>query len=417
MILERWAREELLQKLKTSRVVSVGGCRQSGKTTLLLNAPLANPDFRSLGSALVFEEARSDPVFFVRRHKADVMVIDEVQRVPQLVGEIQFAVDRDPGKGQYVVSSSSDCRKLPQAHESLDGRTGFVRVRTFSEAEKRQKKPGFLKALFDGKRPLSLSLECSKPQVLSLAIQGGFPAVQDLEDPDARTRWFADYLAGKVSFDLQNQWGLRKKNVIKKVLKSAAVYSSRELTKSALASDFKVAWATLDTYFAAIEALYLVDSVSGWAETDCDRPGHAPKPFMTDSGLMAHLLKIFRPEDLLENCERLQNEGGKLVETWVYNQLAAEADLHPAWSIQYFRSRHHEIDFLVTDEAGRLLGIEVKVSESVASEDFRQLRWMQKLVGPENFSGVVLYAGDRVRSEGNGFYALPMSAMWSDFEE
>ncbi len=178
-----------------------------------------------------------------------------------------------------------------------------------------------------------------------------------------------------------------------------------------------MAWATLDTYFSAIEAMYLADLVSGWAKKDYDRPGQTPKPFMTDSGLMAHLLKVYQPEDILDNNERSQNEGGKLVETWVYNQLASEADLHPAWSLNYLRTRRHEIDFVLTDENGRLLGIEVKAGESVASDDFQHLRWLQELVGAENFIGVILYSGDRVRSGGNGCYALPMSALWSDFEQ
>lgn len=417
MILDRWAGAELTEKLATYRVVSVVGCRQSGKTTLLLNAPLPNLSFHSLDTQSTFDEARTDPAFFVRRRDASVMVIDEVQKVPQLIGEIKYVVDRNPAKGQYIISSSADYRKLPQANESLAGRAGFVRVRTFSEAEKRQKKPGFLKSLFEGKLPLSLSFECSKPMVLGLAIEGGFPEVLGLPSAEARTSWFTDYLANQVLLDLRNQWGVRKKNTIEEVIKSVAIYSSRELTKATLAADFKVAWATLDTYFSAIEAMYLADLVPGWAKKDYDRPGQTPKPFMTDSGLMAHLLKVYQPEDILDNNERSQNEGGKLVETWVYNQLASEADLHPAWSLNYLRTRRHEIDFVLTDENGRLLGIEVKAGESVASDDFQHLRWLQELVGAENFIGVILYSGDRVRSGGNGCYALPMSALWSDFEQ
>ena len=132
---------------------------------------------------------------------------------------------------------------------------------------------------------------------------------------------------------------------------------------------------------------------------------------------MAHYLRIFTPEDILENYEKSQNEGGKLVETWVYNQLAPEIELHPSWKIQYFRSRSHEIDFLITNESGHIVGIEVKAGESVGSDDFRHLLWFQELVGPEHFAGIVLYAGDVVRSGGHGLFALPMSAMWSDFSQ
>lgn len=95
---------------------------------------------------------------------------------------------------------------------------------------------------------------------------------------------------------MRDQWGVRKKNTIAEVLKAAAIFSSREMVKSTLAADFNIAWKTLDTYFSAIEAMYLVDMVPGWAKKDYDKPGLTPKPFMTDSGLMAHLLHIYSPE-------------------------------------------------------------------------------------------------------------------------
>lgn len=157
--------------------------------------------------------------------------------------------------------------------------------------------------------------------------------------------------------------------------------------------------------------------IQGWTKKDYDRPGSSPKGFMTDSGLMAHYLHIHNPEIILENNEKSQNEGGKLVETWVYNQLIPEVDLNPLWELNHFRSRSHEIDFLITNEMGHMVGIEVKASESVSSDDFKHLQWFQALVGKDNFKGFVLYTGNEVRSVGNGFFAIPMSALWSDFSK
>ena len=112
---------------------------------------------------------------------------------------------------------------------------------------------------------------------------------------------------------------------------------------------------------------------------------------MTDSGLMAHFLGISEPKVLLED----------------YKKSLTRA-------LNYFRSRQHEIDFLVTNEKGYIVGIEVKASESVNIQDFQDLRWFQSVVGKEHFTGVILYAGDMVRSGGNGLFALPMAALWSD---
>lgn len=416
-IIPRWATHELLAQLETHRVVSVVGCRQSGKTTILLKTPLPHVKFQSLDVQANFSAAVADPSYFVRRRSPDILVIDEIQKVPQLIGEIKFQVDRNPEKGQYIISGSSDYRKLPQANESLAGRAGLVRVRTFSEAEQRSMQPGFLQALFDGLLPLSLKFDCSKEMVLETVIRGGYPEILSIKTQAGRSRWYASYLQNQVLLDMRAQWDTRKMSICEKVMECAAIFSSRELKKSALANQFAISWQTLDKYWSAIEAMFLVDMVDGWTKKDYDRPGSSPKGFMTDSGLMAHYLHILNPAMILESSEKSQNEGGKLVETWVYNQLMPEVDLNPAWQLNYFRSRSHEIDFLITNETGYIVGIEVKASESVSSDDFRHLKWFQDLVGKDNFNGIILYAGNEVRSGGNGLFALPMSALWSNFSK
>ena len=91
--------------------------------------------------------------------------------------------------------------------------------------------------------------------------------------------------------------------------------------------------------------------------------------------------------------------------------------MNPTWKLNYFRSRSHEIDFLITNERGRTVGIEVKAGESVNSGDFKHLVWFQERVGKDNFTGIVLYAGKEVQAGGNGLFAIPMSALWSDFSK
>lgn len=82
-IIPRWAMHELLAQLETHRVVSVVGCRQSGKTTILLTTPLPNVKFQSLDVQANFSAAVADPSYFVRRTSPEIFVIDEIQKVPQ----------------------------------------------------------------------------------------------------------------------------------------------------------------------------------------------------------------------------------------------------------------------------------------------------------------------------------------------
>ena len=101
---------------------------------------------------------------------------------------------------------------------------------------------------------------------------------------------------------------------------------------------------------------------------------------------------------------------------WVYNQLMPEIDLQPMWQMSHLRSGDREIDFVVTNENGAILGIEVKASQSVSTDDFKHLQWFKyKILRPEvPYTGIVLYAGNAVRSFGNGCFAVPFTLMWGD---
>lgn len=114
-------------------------------------------------------------LFFVRRPHDTCLVIDEIQKIPSLIGEIKIAVDNDPSKGQYIITGSADYHKLPYAKESLAGHVGFVRVRTFTEGELRGIKNHFLDSLFRGQIPYSCQYDdCNKPLIVKLALAGGF---------------------------------------------------------------------------------------------------------------------------------------------------------------------------------------------------------------------------------------------------
>lgn len=138
---------------------------------------------------------------------------------------------------------------------------------------------------------------------------------------------------------------------------------------------------------------------------------------MTDTGLMSHILGKYDLDAVLEDVSYQGTDFvGKLIETWVYNQLMPEIDLQPMWQMSHLRSGDREIDFVVTNENGAILGIEVKASQSVSTDDFKHLQWFKdKILRPEvPYTGIVLYAGNAVRSFGNGCFAVPFTLMWGD---
>ena len=246
--------------------------------------------------------------------------------------------------------------------------------------------------------------------IVALAEKGGFPAVQQMNAGD-RARWFRSYLQ-QVLFDMHGCWKSRRMDRVEDMFGLIAACSSQPLVVRNVSLQLNASWATVEKYYLALEAMFLVDAVTAWTIKDYDRPGKTPKMFMTDSGLMAYLLGIGEGQDVFEQGFA-HNTGGKLVETWAYNQLMPEIELHPRWRLQHFRSKSHEIDFVVTNEAGELLLIDIKSSESVNSEDFQHIRWLkERLQGQKRCTGIILYAGHEVRSAGCGCYAIPFAAMW-----
>lgn len=416
-MIPRWALTSLQNVLKEQRIAVVIGPRQCGKTTLVENAQLSNSEFVSLDIDSNLQAAKRDPNFFITQHRNQCLIIDEIQKAPSLIGEIKYAVDHDERPGQFVLTGSSDYRKLPHANESLAGRVDFIRLRTFSTAEKMGVKPSFLSRIFQNDFDFSLDKEtCGKRFALSEAVVGGFPRVFQYSEYQSRARWFQSYLSQQVILDMKEQWSIRRESILTDLFPYLAANSSKLHSVATMTKQLGKNALTLSSYISILKAMFVVDEVKAWTRKDYDRPGKAPKFFMTDSGLMSHILRRYDVDELLnDNGYEATDFVEKVIETWVYNQLMPEIDLHPLWTIEHFRTSRREIDFIVTNDKAEMLGIEVKASQSVQLEDFKHLAWFGELVKQSTlkFKGIVLYAGSRVLSFGNGCYAVPFSAMWS----
>ena len=170
----------------------------------------------------------------------------------------------------------------------------------------------------------------------------------------------------------------------------------------------KITKDTASTYIAALEALYIIDKVPAWNKTDYDRVGRRAKYFATDSGLMANCL------DWNEEGVYLDGDlSGKLIESWVYHELSILAECGQGkCRIAHYRDKDkREIDFIVTNESGEILGIEVKSGGRVGAEDFKHLKWFAGNLAKQPFTGIVLYSGENILRFGEGFYAVPLSAL------
>ena len=403
---KRWQAEKVMHQLAYRRGVNLTGARQVGKSTLTEMLELPTARRWSLDNDEIRKAAVDDAHGFVRHGNGETIIIDEVQKVPELLNAIKMVVDHDNSKGQYLLTGSANIRFAKQVKDSLAGRLGTVRLRQLAFAEINGRKPDFLDIAFargfDGR---SFS-DLGKRDVLHLAFEGGYPEARDMPSV-GRQEWFKSYLDDLLTKDIQDITEIRKIETLRKVAMSLFAHSAQFLAINELSAKAELAKVTLQNYIASLKALYLFDAVPAWTKTDYELIGKREKLFATDSALVANLLGWNEDNAYID-----ENKNGKLVETWVYNQLAAIAETGLDYSISHYRdSSKREIDFVVERRDGALLGVEVKAGAAIGPADFKHLKWFARNLAKGEFTGIVLYSGEHTLRFGEGFYAVPLAAL------
>ena len=154
-----------------------------------------------------------------------------------------------------------------------------------------------------------------------------------------------------------------------------------------------------------VEALFIIERLPAWTKADYGRVGRRKKLFVADSGLMASILG-WQAQQVRLDPDRV----GKLVETFVYNQLAAQVDAADGeYALYHYRDREQrEIDFIIERADGALLGVEVKAAASVHKEDFKHLAWFRDNAATDRpFVGILLYAGEHSGRYSDDLWAVP----------
>ena len=171
-----------------------------------------------------------------------------------------------------------------------------------------------------------------------------------------------------------------------------------------------MAQTTLKRYFSLLETLFLVYRLPSWERNPSKRLVKAPKVFLPDVGLLAHLCALTTDRLLIDPSLM-----GALVETFVFSELIKHADFSDQHlSLWHYRTQNHiEVDFILEDRLGKLTGIEVKASATVDAKDFKGLKHLQETEASHFQRGIVLYAGREIVSFGSALWAVPLSVWWA----
>jgi uncharacterized protein len=401
---------QILAALNDTPVVYLQGPRQTGKSTLAqaLGGGEYDADYFTLDEAATLAAARGDPDGFIAGLPERV-ILDEVQRAPDLFRAIKRSVDTNRKPGRFLLTGSAQALVLPRVAESLAGRMEVLTLWPFSPGEMAGRKEGFVDACFAREFKPGAFRETGWPSLAERIATGGYPEVVARTDVARRQAWFGSYITTILERDvrdLANVAGLRD---LPRLLRLAASRAMGLLNFADLSRDAAMPQTTLQRYWALFEATFLIRTLPPWHANLGLRLVKTAKVLVADTGLLCHLLGLdaarLRADDLMT---------GAALECFVAGELTKQI----AWSetrpglFHYRTHTQQEVDFVLEDARGRLVGIEVKKTASPNASDFKGLRHLADQTGKHFLRGILLYTGSASVTFKANLHAVPVSSLW-----
>jgi len=360
----------------TYPVIAINGPRQAGKTTLAKMAysnynycNLEDPDIRLL--------AETDPKSFFRQYQPPV-IIDEIQRIPELTSYIQVMVDDNRKNGQFILTGSQNFNLSQNISQSLAGRTAMITLLPFSVNELKHYK--------------KISLQ------RDLLIHRGFlPRIYDQNQQPVIA--YRNYLQTYVERDLRQLINIKDLMIFEKFLRLLAGRIGQLLNMSSLASDTGVSVTTISNWISILEASYIIFRLEPFYKNISKRLIKSPKIYFIETGLAAYLLGI-------ENEKQAGRDPlmGSLFENMVVAELLKKRfNMGLGSNLYFYRdSQHYEVDVLLK-QGNDFIPIEIKAAESYHPDFAKNIKKFRQITGSDN-QGYIIYGGDHYFNAGEDIY-------------
>ena len=388
---ERHISGQVLDAAARNPVVTLLGPRQSGKTTLCRTL-FPDYEYVSLEAPDARSRALEDPRGFL---KSDApMIIDEVQRAPDLLSYIQVLVDEDARPGRFVLTGSQNLLLMQSVSQTLAGRTALLRLLPLSFQEL-----AGTRALDPMRMPEIAAIATDRDRWETI-FAGFYPRIHDRNlAPGA---WYSDYFRTYVDRDLGEVMNIADLRSFENFVRLAAANTGMELNLSRMANDIGVGQQTARRWLNALEIGFLAVLLPPHFANFRKRLRKRPRLHFLDSGLVCYLLGIEDARTLASHPLR-----GAIFESFVVAELikAFSNQRRDAPLYVWRDATGHEIDVLI-DQGQTLLPLEIKSGETVPADAVRNLDWWTKLPGNPNRRGILVHGGnDRFRLK--GFEVLP----------
>jgi uncharacterized protein len=340
MWIERQIRDRVNRSVRSRPAILLTGARQTGKSSLLQHM-FPETTYITFDYLQQVEAAREAPEQFLSRFDAPV-ILDEIQYVPELFRELKIVIDKHRNHyGRWIMTGSQQFSLMEQVSDSLAGRIALLRLETLSAMELRQAR------IFDPDRFL---------------YRGGYPelwANKNLSMED----FFEGYVRTYVERDLKTIIDVKNLSDFRRFFRIAATRTGQLINYRNLAADVGVSDVTIKKWIHALEISGLIYLLPPFYANIGKRLVKSPKLYFGDHGLLCHLLGIDSDAQWHDHPHK-----GSLWENLVMMELVKTLHLHPGTDLFFYRDQNGvEIDFII-EKKDRLILVEAKAGERVASE-------------------------------------------------
>lgn len=350
------------------KAILVTGARQVGKTTMLKHlAEGTNRTYVSLDNRMARELAKDDPVLFFQTYKPPIL-IDEIQKAPELFEQIKIMCDESEEKGQFWITGSQQYKMMKQVRETLAGRIGILNLYSLSQREKQG-------VLIDDELDFSLQglLQRQKlfeknniVNVFQHIWNGGMPDIQNV-DSEIREEYFNSYVETYLMRDATEVGGVSDVVKFSKFLNACAALVSQQVNYATLAESADISEPTAKEWLNVLQGLGIIYLLRPYENNELKRLVKAPKLYFCDTALCAYLSMWLSPETLMNGAA-----SGYYYENYVIMELVKNyAYSRTKANISYYRdSNAKEIDVFI-EENDTIHPIEIKKS---ANPDRRETK-------------------------------------------
>ncbi len=352
--------------------------------------------------------AIEDPGGFLAGLQTPVL-IDEIQRAPDLLLEIKRAVDRDSTPGRFLLTGSANVLSSRRVLDALTGRIDRIRMWPLAQTEIVGGGVNLVDELLAGRAPQVHNAQVGRAGFSEAIATGGYPEARVRPAGRVRERWFADYIATALERDLGDIATTRRAEDMGRLLRLVASQSANLLSYRAAGERLQMHHDTVQAYVTLLEQMFLLQRLPAWRPGIGARESRRPKAYICDPAMLAHLLGAD-----LARIETDDQVTGKACETLA----ALEMLKHASWAstpvtLHHYQRNDQDIDLVLESRAGDIAAVEVKARATIQSRDWKRLAALRDSRDARFRAGAVIYAGEQTLPLGDRLWAVPYAGLWT----